>query len=253
VVPRYALNYSTKHHASECIALPEDKQFTFFYEWLDRQSIFSDYGRVTLWINYPGAHSAVHTDYVDSSQPAPDEFIWIDFAPDRKKFYLVDDKTNQMLVRVDIGDNNIDYDAYQYFQKVIDNADPIYVKVPIFDRGLAGTGLNKKYISSEVRTNRLNEFFVGFNTTKVSTVKPNFPKLPKEKPHGYCIRSRTTIPFNPKIPLCQDAYKSWSKFSNPEYPEKYCHFSGEASNGETCVAKPILYKNWKQAKEVHGV
>jgi hypothetical protein len=91
VVPRYALDYATKHHATECVALPEDKQFAFFYEWLDRQEIFSDYGRVTLWVNYPGAYSAVHTDYADDSRPAPDEFIWIDFAPDRKKFYLVDD------------------------------------------------------------------------------------------------------------------------------------------------------------------
>ncbi len=152
-----------------------------------------------------------------------------------------------------IGDNNIDYDAYQYFQKVIDNAVPIYIKVPIFDRGLAGTGLNKKYISSEVRTNRLNEFFVGFNTNQESAIRPKLPKLPIEKPQGYCIRSGVAIRFNPKQPLSQDAYKSWAKFSNPDYPEKYCHFSGEASNGETCVAKPILYKNWKQAKEVHGL
>lgn len=97
VVPRYALKYSTKHHASECVALPEDQQFAFFYEWLDRQGIFSDYGRVTLWVNYPGAYSAMHTDYADNSVPAPDEFIWIDFAPDRKKFFLFDVENNQKI------------------------------------------------------------------------------------------------------------------------------------------------------------
>ena len=94
MVTRYCLDYRTKQYANECVALPEDKQFDFFYKWLDQQSIFSDYGRITMFINYPGAHSVVHTDYPDTSQPNSDEFIWINFAPDRKKFYLVDPDTN---------------------------------------------------------------------------------------------------------------------------------------------------------------
>ena len=49
------------------------------------------------------------------------------------------------------------------------------------------------------------------------------------------------------------AYKSWSKYGDAEYPEKFCHFSGEPSNGETTVSKPILKKNWKKAKETHGL
>lgn len=39
-----------------------------------------------------------------------------------------------------------------------------------------------------------------------------------------------------------------SGFKNPDFPEKYCHFSGEESNGETSVNRPILNKNWKKAK-----
>ena len=31
--------------------------------------------------------------------------------------------------------------------------------------------------------------------------------------------------------------------------EKYCHYSGEKSNGETSFAKPILSKYYKQAIE----
>jgi phosphatidylserine/phosphatidylglycerophosphate/cardiolipin synthase-like enzyme len=45
-------------------------------------------------------------------------------------------------------------------------------------------------------------------------------------------------------------YKVWSQFGDPDYPEKFCHFSGEPSNGETSVSKPILKKNWKKAKEI---
>jgi phosphatidylserine/phosphatidylglycerophosphate/cardiolipin synthase-like enzyme len=87
--------------------------------------------------------------------------------------------------------------------------------------------------------------------------KPQPPKSPiiKEngKPNGFCIRTGVSIPFSPEKPLSYEAYKSWNQFGDPNYPEKFCHFSGESSNGETSVAKPILYKNWKKAKEVHGL
>ncbi|MGX9727953.1 MAG: phospholipase D family protein [Candidatus Electronema sp. VV] len=69
---------------------------------------------------------------------------------------------------------------------------------------------------------------------------------------GYCIRTGVEIPFNIEKPFCYEAYKSWRQFENGDYPEKYCHFSGEPSDGETCFNKPILKKNWKKAQEVHG-
>jgi hypothetical protein len=69
---------------------------------------------------------------------------------------------------------------------------------------------------------------------------------------GYCIRTGAEIPFNLEKPLCLEAYKKWNEFANPDYPEKYCHFSGEASNGETSVGKPILKKYWKKVQNLHG-
>ena len=78
--------------------------------------------------------------------------------------------------------------------------------------------------------------------------KPNF-----EKVAGYCIRTGIEIPFNVEKPMTYEAFKSWSKYSDSDYPEKYCHFSGEQSHGETSVSKPILKKNWKKAKEIHGL
>ncbi len=70
------------------------------------------------------------------------------------------------------------------------------------------------------------------------------------KQMGFCIRTGIEIPFNIERPMSYEAYKLWSKFGNPDYAEKYCHFSGESSNGETCVSKPILKKNWLKAKEM---
>lgn len=74
-----------------------------------------------------------------------------------------------------------------------------------------------------------------------------------DKKTGFCIRTGIEIPFDVNKPMSYDAFKSWSKYSDPEYPEKYCHFSGESSNGETSVSRPILKKHWKKAKELHNI
>lgn len=82
---------------------------------------------------------------------------------------------------------------------------------------------------------------------KLSSIKAE--KKSKEGT-GFCIRTGVEIPFNVEKPMCYDAYKSWSKYGDPDYAEKFCHFSGEPSNGETSVGKPIMKKNWKKAKEM---
>jgi hypothetical protein len=89
---------------------------------------------------------------------------------------------------------------------------------------------------------------------KIGESKPSLTnatiKSGTRKANGYCIRTGIEIPFNVERPMSLDAYKSWSKYSDKEYAEKFCHFSGEPSNGETSVLRPILKKNWKKAKEV---
>ncbi|MDP4284916.1 MAG: phospholipase D family protein [Bacteroidota bacterium] len=71
------------------------------------------------------------------------------------------------------------------------------------------------------------------------------------KTNGYCIRTGIEIPFDVEKPLCNNAFRTWNEFRDPDYKENYCHFSGETSNGETSFAKPILKKNWNRAKKVH--
>lgn len=73
------------------------------------------------------------------------------------------------------------------------------------------------------------------------------------KAKGYCIRTGVEIPFNVEKPLSYEAFKSWSKYGDPDYAERFCHFSGEPSHGDTSVARPILKKNWKKAKEVFDI
>lgn len=102
-------------------------------------------------------------------------------------------------------------------------------------------------ISDEIRVSVKKVPFAGSKQEKkVEEIKVN------NKQNGYCIRSGVSIPFNIDKPLSIEAFKIWVEFGDADYPEKYCHFSGEPSNGETSVNRPILRKNWKKATEVFG-
>jgi phosphatidylserine/phosphatidylglycerophosphate/cardiolipin synthase-like enzyme len=70
---------------------------------------------------------------------------------------------------------------------------------------------------------------------------------------GFCIRTGVKIPFNIEKPMTMESYKKWSMYSDKEYPEKFCHYSGEQSDGETTFKQPILRKYWKKAKEQYGL
>jgi hypothetical protein len=60
------------------------------------------------------------------------------------------------------------------------------------------------------------------------------------------------ILYNLEKPFSPDAYKKWNEFANPDYHEKYCHYSGEHSDGETSFSKPVLSKYWKKAQAING-
>ena len=91
------------------------------------------------------------------------------------------------------------------------------------------------------------------NLDYVAEVKT--PKTRESKPKiapGYCIRTGEEVPFNLKKPFTDKAFKSWNRFKNAEFKEKYCHFSGEESSGQTTYSRPILKKNWTKAKKTHN-
>lgn len=118
------------------------------------------------------------------------------------------------------------------------------------------------YINETSQRFELNSSNQTDNTNKYVKPNPAFIKQTDNKninitttssnnnSKGYCIRTGVEIPFNLEKPMCYEAFKSWSKYGDPEYSERFCHFSGEASNGETCISRPILKKNWKKAKEI---
>jgi hypothetical protein len=156
------------------------------------------------------------------------------------------------------GEDDFDTRAWKYFLRVIEQSELLYKKVPEFEN--SNFGLTKKYRSSKVEIDKLSDFFQSKGRNEITYKK----EVPEKKtfyqpskanslPSGFCIRTGKPIPFNTLRPMCDDAFTSWSKFGNENYPEKYCHFSGEPSNGETTKAKPIMRKNWRKAKETYGL
>jgi hypothetical protein len=96
---RYIINgLNNKHLPEYTKRTPMDHELNFFYNWLDCQNIFQYYGRVNFFINHPGSYQLPHTDPDDPTKDLPDEFIWINFSPDRKKFYVLDDENQKIYV-----------------------------------------------------------------------------------------------------------------------------------------------------------
>ena len=153
-------------------------------------------------------------------------------------------------------EETIDKTSSKYFDRVIEQSDCLFKKVPHYES--ANFGLSKKYKGPIIEIDKLGEHFEGKQATsqfKINSGKTtsNTSSYSNSLQSGYCIRTGTQIPFNVERPLSYDAYKIWSKSNNKELPEKFCHFSGESSNGETSVSKPILKKHWKKAKETFSL
>ncbi len=148
-------------------------------------------------------------------------------------------------------DDTIDARAATYFKKVVENAEILFQKIPEYDGTLLG--LAKKYKSSRIEKDLLSKFLIKkqradaqlfLNKDKNKFDKP-FSKITQ---FGYCIRTGVKIPFNIKRPMGDEAYASWVKFKNENYPEKFCHFSGEESYGKTSIWESNFTKKLRESE-----
>lgn len=157
------------------------------------------------------------------------------------------------------GEDSFDNQALTYFKRVIEQSDLLFRKTPQYESAMLG--LTKKYKESKIEVDKLTEFVVDKPKFESKYIKDNEKKKVEETPTtsdkkiggGYCIRTGKSIPFNDKYPMCDEAYQNWAKYKNKDFEEKYCHYSGEPSYGETTYARPILRKNWSKAKSEHGL
>lgn len=168
-----------------------------------------------------------------------------------------------------------DHADYHYYL-LEESAHCIYIKRPVFKKALLG--FSKNYLKSEVLLDLFESFnpknkdyerivyqdidVISLDdkdvipvlksrsekrlekdqkpVSKNKTVTKNKKVESNNSEIGYCIRTCEEISFNPERPFSYKAYKSWAKFENYDFPEKYCHRTGEDSNGKTSMANPIF-------------
>ncbi|GAA5021253.1 hypothetical protein GCM10011506_03120 [Marivirga lumbricoides] len=140
--------------------------------------------------------------------------------------------------RNDEASSQLDQSAYDYFDQVIENSELLYHKEPEIESKMFG--LKTIHKDSHVILDILDERFKKIQ--KVATTNNNRTVTKK----GYCIRTGAEIEFDMKMPFTKKAFESWSKYSDEKYREKYCHYSGEESGGQTSFSRPVLNKNWKK-------
>ena len=136
-----------------------------------------------------------------------------------------------------ISGESFDEEAVGYFWEVYEKAKILLKIDPEFKEG--GIFSKDKYVKSHLKVDDFPEPPVDQQSDKGGPGE--------NKPQGFCIRTGVRIGFNPKQPFSKKAFESWNRFKDENYPEKYCHFSGEPSNGETSFSRPILKKNWAKA------
>lgn len=184
---------------------------------------------------------------------------------------------------VSIFDNlktSTDQEAWKTCKDIAESNEAVFIKRPVYEKKLLSAFLGNSYVKSDILHDTTDKFYSGFRSNKSNNVvkklidfeeelilgstptprptREEVESKPKDvsnsysenRRNGYCIRTGVEIIFNIEKPFSYEAYLEWNKFENPDYPEKYCHYSGERSKGETSFNKPILGKYWDEANEV---
>lgn len=151
-----------------------------------------------------------------------------------------------------------DDDAWEKCIEIAETNEVIFIKRPVFEHKSGLLSRSKNYKVSKTLFDSTEKFYGLFkmNMANPQSLK-DYPddfdfndnqverpirqvQLLAEPSHGFCIRTGAQIKFNPKQPMSNEAWKSWNKFANENYPEKFCHKSGKPSNGKTSMKNPIL-------------
>lgn len=150
-----------------------------------------------------------------------------------------------------------DNEAWDACMEIANTNEVVFIKGPIYERKLFA----KRYVNSNILFDSTDEFYGNKRSRKTENKRlSNFPekidsvsnntqrperedieiKTKKPQPSGFCIRIGKKIKFNPKQPMSKVAWKIWNEYGNEDFKEKYCHKTGEKSNGKTSMKNPVL-------------
>jgi hypothetical protein len=90
--------YNVKNLSESVKILPSDSKFTSLYEWLEKEHIFDQIGRVMFFLSEPFQSGIIHSDYPTlvnkKDSLVKDQFLWIRF--DRRKEFFIYDELNDV-------------------------------------------------------------------------------------------------------------------------------------------------------------
>ena len=170
--------------------------------------------------------------------------------------------------------------AWEYSWTVANQGIPVFINRPCYQKNFLSAITGKNYVKSEVLMDNTRSFYMGERTPETTEkrladfpddidFKPEKGPMPKKempvkeetkvipisKPVpeiGYCIRTGVEIPRDPSRPLCVDAWKEWKEYENYDYPEKYCHFTGQKTYGKNSFRHPILNDDFENKESSRG-
>jgi hypothetical protein len=149
-----------------------------------------------------------------------------------------------------------DNDAWNECMEIAHNGEVVFIKRPVYETKKLIINIGKNYVKSDILFDSTDKFYGYLNNKKADNKKlEDFPEelqlgskidnrpereIELKTEQGYCIRSGVKIKFNPKQPMSKESWKIWNEYGNEDFPEKYCHITGELSKGKTTMRKPIL-------------
>lgn len=82
--------------------------------------------------------------------------------------------------------------------------------------------------------------------TIVKNLSNFFGVSKSEDESGHCIRCGENIPLKLDAPYCPDCYRTWAKYKDEDYKEKYCLKCGKPD--ETSMKRPLCLSCYKKTK-----
>ncbi len=70
-------------------------------------------------------------------------------------------------------------------------------------------------------------------------------KRSMDRDQAYCIRCGSGISYDTEHPLCEDCYKKWAVYKDPDYRERQCHRCGDKQ--KTSYARPLCRECYRAA------
>lgn len=84
----YVAGFRNKHLESLNVDQPCYQHFPVLKDWISKCGIFSEVGRIILFVSEKGVYTPTHCDY-QNLKSRKDQFVWINLF-NKKKFYVLD-------------------------------------------------------------------------------------------------------------------------------------------------------------------